>query len=240
MLDALEDLKLAESTLVAITSDHGQNLGEHNLWSMMSNAEASLRVPLLIRTPATKTSRRPMKSPAALYTHPVELVDLFPTLAGAAGLDLPPFSLPGTDLSSAMLSNIPVKPINAAFSQITRCSNCSRAYDLKNGGSTECRYARTADSAFYVPCCVTNRTMYDYMGMSVRTEEWRYTLWCGWDGQTLSADWSNCTQPELFDHRNDTELFNVDDWENNNCAGLADYQLVEAEMKALLRRGFDS
>ena len=128
LLDAVSDLGVDDTTVIVFTADHGQNLGEENMWSMMNLLETSLRVPLMIR-PAKSIKARAKSQPPTrrLYTHPVELLDLYPTLVGLAGLPTVPagWNLPGTDLSIAMLTNTVVKPENAAFGQITRCYNCS-------------------------------------------------------------------------------------------------------------------
>ena len=49
MLHALDSLGLTRDTIVVLTADHGQNVGEHNMWSMMNLLETSLRVPLIVR-----------------------------------------------------------------------------------------------------------------------------------------------------------------------------------------------
>ena len=74
-----------------------------NMWEMMNLLEQSLRVPLLIR-PAPSDSRFTTTVP--IYNHPVELLDLFPTLATLAGLPPPPvaWQLPGTDLTRGMVN----------------------------------------------------------------------------------------------------------------------------------------
>ena len=59
---------------MVLTADHGQSLGEGNMWEMMNLLEQSLRVPLLIR-PAPGDSR--FAARGAVYSHPVELLDLF-------------------------------------------------------------------------------------------------------------------------------------------------------------------
>lgn len=94
VLDALERLGLAENTIVVFTSDHGYSLGEHGLWKKRSLFERSARVPLIIRTPEGLS--------AGLRSEQlVELVDLYPTLAALAGLEVPaPVS--GMDLSPTL------------------------------------------------------------------------------------------------------------------------------------------
>lgn len=82
ILEALEELGLADNTLVVLCADHGWNLGEHNFWGKHNTLHHSLHVPLIIRTPSRRT---PQRSNAL-----VELVDLYPTLCDLAGLPIPP------------------------------------------------------------------------------------------------------------------------------------------------------
>jgi iduronate 2-sulfatase len=56
VLGELEALSLANSTVVTFIGDHGQHVGEHNLWVKMTNFELAVRVPLLIRVPWLEAS----------------------------------------------------------------------------------------------------------------------------------------------------------------------------------------
>ena len=52
LMQALEDLGLAESTIVVFTSDHGFQLNEHGgLWRKSVQFDESIRVPLIVRLP---------------------------------------------------------------------------------------------------------------------------------------------------------------------------------------------
>jgi arylsulfatase A-like enzyme len=51
VLDALDELKLADNTVVVFTSDNGFYLGEHHLADKRSAYDESMRIPLLVRYP---------------------------------------------------------------------------------------------------------------------------------------------------------------------------------------------
>ena len=76
---ALEATDQAEDTIVLFLSDHGDMLGERGLWFKMTFFEGSARVPLMIAAPKMKPG---------LVTTPVSTMDVTPTLADLAGIDL--------------------------------------------------------------------------------------------------------------------------------------------------------
>lgn len=246
LLDALKTKQVDGDTVIVLTADHAQNLGEGNMWSMMNLLETSLRVPLLIRPALNDVRYSAAGGPRKIYKHPVELLDLFPTIVALAALPPPPaaWALQGTDLSKAMVSGAKAKPLDAAFGQITRCLNCTLSYwgdkqALPNGEILGCR-KDAEDRAFLVPCAHTPRAQFDYMGMSVRTQDWRYSSFCEWDGVSLSANWSACAKPELYNHTADTALYDVDNnGEPLNLAGQSGTKKVQRQLHALLRQRFD-
>lgn len=74
VLDELDRLGLAESTVVVFWGDHGYHLGEQGYFTKMTNFELGTRVPLLVRAPGRKGNGQAARGF-------VELVDLYPTLA---------------------------------------------------------------------------------------------------------------------------------------------------------------
>ena len=113
LLQGLEELDLAESTIVVFTSDHGFQLNEHGgLWRKTYQFEESTRVPLIVRLPDGRHAGRV----AAGF---VELVDLYPTLMDLCNLPNPAHQLEGTSFRP-LLEN-PDRPWkSAAFSETKR------------------------------------------------------------------------------------------------------------------------
>lgn len=55
------------------------------------------------------------------------------------------------------------------------------------------------------------------MGYTVRTPDWRYTLWVVWNNVTLTPNWDGPKAEELYNHTND-DSSSFDLWENVNVA----------------------
>ncbi|GAB5427513.1 MAG: choline-sulfatase [Devosia indica] len=87
VLSALEATEQSENTIIVFVSDHGDMLGERGLWFKMSFLDGSARVPLMIAAPDL---------PAGRIETPVSTMDVNPTLADLAGIDLGDI-LPWTD-----------------------------------------------------------------------------------------------------------------------------------------------
>jgi arylsulfatase A-like enzyme len=94
LLRALEEDDELESTIVLMTSDHGDLCYEHDRLNKGNPYEGSARVPMLIRYPKRLSG-------GGVYPQPVGTVDVTPTLLGLAGL--PQHSqMQGRDLSDRL------------------------------------------------------------------------------------------------------------------------------------------
>jgi arylsulfatase A-like enzyme len=108
----LEELHLAEDTIVVVVSDHGEGLGEHGELEHSNQLhEEALRVALMIRVPGKQfTPRR--------ISEQVRTVDLMPTLLELTGIGTDGLALQGRSLAPLMRGEKGVDRI--AFSHARR------------------------------------------------------------------------------------------------------------------------
>ena len=84
LLEHLESRKLSADTIVALTSDHGEEFWEHGRRGHgHALFEESIRVPLIVRHPGRIPAGRRVSGPVAAS------VDLAPTLLALAGIPIP-------------------------------------------------------------------------------------------------------------------------------------------------------
>jgi arylsulfatase A-like enzyme len=83
ILDGIERMGLEKNTAVVVTSDHGEQLGDHGRWAHGPDLHDELiRVPLILHGPGMGAGRR--------IEDQVELLGLAPTLLDLLGLPAPP------------------------------------------------------------------------------------------------------------------------------------------------------
>lgn len=208
LINATQHSGHLDNTVIALTSDHGWQLGEHGEWSKFSNFEAALRVPMVVSTPEIR------KAPQSRAYHlPVELVDLFPTLAEVAGL--PPVPSCGDAFVTCtqgrslapLLSGCDLPP-QTAFSQYPRPS--------------------------LMPSEISDQPRLrdiQIMGYTMKTpENYRYTEWHWFNHTTMRADWTSTIESELY----------LDDLEVANVAIDEKYADLVAKLSQELRDKFDA
>ena len=186
VLGALDALNLTDTTVIAFHGDHGFQLGEHDSWHKNTNWELGVRTPLIIRAP-NKPASAGQRSGI-----PVELIDVFPTLADLAGSGAPHDKLDGVSLAPlfeaaghAGRTALETSSTRAAFSQYERCN---RTTGVPEWEDNSCGDKATIDKHF--------------MGYSIRTTAWRYTAWVDWGAKKDKRFWSHVHATELYDHRN--------------------------------------
>ncbi len=96
LLDRLDRLRLWEKTLIVLTSDHGEGLGEHREKTHgIFIYDSTLRVPLIFHSPRVLPENK-------VVSDQVGLIDVMPTVLDLMGWDHIP-DMQGKSLRSAML-----------------------------------------------------------------------------------------------------------------------------------------
>ena len=217
LLAELDAAGRTNDTLVVFHSDHGYSLGEGSQWEKFTNFEYGARVPLIIRAPwlAGSAGRRA----DAL----VELSDLFPTMSELAGVPLPAGeTLDGASLVPAMQGGAGPRP--HALSVYPRCpADTANASDM---------FSRN-------DCCTVERSAFFSLGVSLRTDAWRYTEWPRWNGSALEPQWdAPLVGAELYNHTGDDGTSFDGAFEAVNLAGDPAYAAVRAQLSAQLRAAY--
>lgn len=183
VIDELTNLGLENDTIISLVSDHGFLLGEHGGWCKSNLFELATRVPMMIHIPGVTDS-------GIVTEELAELVDLFPTLVDAAGLNA--LDLCPEDSSA-----------------VTNCTEGISLIPLISNPATALRNASFSQQP-------RNR----YMGYSIRTKTHRYTEWVEFNKDTSSPDWSKVLAKELYDLISDPEEnVNVVEYQKNQSLG---------------------
>ncbi|SDR69985.1 Arylsulfatase A [Polaribacter sp. KT25b] len=176
MITALEKEGLRQNTIIIVWSDHGWHLGDMGIWGKATNYEIATRVPLLIWTPDMPKGSKGKTTDAL-----VELVDMYPTLAELAGLEIPKH-VEGTSFKP-LISNPEKKWKTAAFSQFPSPA-------LREWGGFPIRPAMR--ETYFGPLLKEvegkikkqqednwDRNLFEnnLMGYAMRTEQYRFIVW---------------------------------------------------------------
>lgn len=118
LVAALDRLGLAQNTLIVFWSDHGFLLGEHGQWQKQLLFDPSPRTPLIVCDPTAQGN-------GMACDRPVELLDLYPTVADWAGLQKPE-GLEGFSLKPLLDGPATAAWDHAAYAQVTRMKKGER------------------------------------------------------------------------------------------------------------------
>lgn len=109
VIKRLKALELYDSSLVIITGDHGEMLGEHGeLTHTYFVYEPAVKVPLVVKLPG---QTEPLRIPQC-----VGLVDIFPSICGILGIDKPD-KIQGRDLSPYFKGKAPLDDSRTLYSE---------------------------------------------------------------------------------------------------------------------------
>ncbi len=78
VVDAVNNSKFKDNTIIVLVSDHGWQMGEKDYIFKNSPWEESTRIPYIIKAPKSKAGTK--------VNHPVSLIDIYPTLTDLCGL----------------------------------------------------------------------------------------------------------------------------------------------------------
>ena len=113
LLARLDELGIADDTIVCFCTDHGDMIGSHGVTGLQLPWDECVRVPFVIRWPGRIPSGR------RLDTF-LNLPDVMPTLLSLCGIDVPP-SVEGRDLATCVLARERVDTGSAYLADVLPC-----------------------------------------------------------------------------------------------------------------------
>uniref|UniRef100_V9KJ45 Iduronate 2-sulfatase n=1 Tax=Callorhinchus milii TaxID=7868 RepID=V9KJ45_CALMI len=233
LLSALDELGLANDTIVVFTSDHGWSLGEHGEWAKYSNFDVATRVPLLFYVPGLTSpfalpgerifpfinpfdSREWKPSGELTREDNVELMDLFPTLCEVVGFSLPPIC-PETSFDVELCTE---------GQSIAYYLNYSVSYVDREAVAFS-QYPRPADTPQWNSDLPDLKDI-QVMGYSIRSDDYRYTVWVRYNPSTFTANLSDIHAGELY-------LYKLDPDQDHNLYYDAQYADVVRTFSTFLK-----
>jgi choline-sulfatase len=122
VLKALDQSGLQESTLVIMSSDHGDNQGVRGMWNKSTLYREATHIPLIMAGPGVPSGK--------MCSTQTNLIDIAPTLLDNANLPADP-SLPGRSLLA--IANEADDPKRIGFSEYHAVGSPSAAYLVRQG-----------------------------------------------------------------------------------------------------------
>ena len=197
MVQALEEARIRDNTIIVVWGDHGWHLGDMGVWGKATNYEIATRVPLMIWTPNNQV--RGAKTDAL-----VELVDIYPTLCELAEVPLPKH-LEGH--SFVPLLNKPDQAWKkAAFSQYPNPALREWAANPLSAGMRETWFGplikEVEGRIIEQQGDAWDRELFEehLMGYTMRTNRYRLVVWRDHRDLTAAPIYT-----EVFDHQTDPQ-----------------------------------
>ena len=136
---ALDRTGLAEDTLVLYASDHGEPLGDHEVWWKCCMYEPSVGVPVIARGPGVESG--------VTHDAPISLLDLVPTMADAVGVD-PDEDWRGRSLLPVLRGEREPDPDRMVFSEYHAHGTSRGMFMLRRGRFKYVYYPTQPDQLF--------------------------------------------------------------------------------------------
>lgn len=143
LLKTIDEAGIAENTVFIFTSDHGGMLESHGLpghWKQVAFAESS-RIPFLLRYPAAHGHE------ARVVNTPLNITDIFPTLLGLVGIDVPD-TVEGDDLSALITRGGEIPDRAALYMSVAPFEHSSHGGAYRAIKTERHTYVRNLDGPF--------------------------------------------------------------------------------------------
>ncbi len=111
VIQFLKDSGQYEQTLIVVTADHGEMLGDHHSWGKMTVFDAAYHTPLIIRVPGNQAQV------GQVVTVPTESIDIAPTILDWVGRT-PPNAMDGRSLLPLLTGDAPEDWRNYTYSEL--------------------------------------------------------------------------------------------------------------------------
>ena len=160
----------------------------------------------------------------------VEAVDLYATISELAGLSVPPICPKDSFHVDFCTEGVSLVPL------IKNLTTTSSRSDATMTGRRHQTWKRAVFSQYPRPSAVPTDLSVDrlhirIMGYTMRTDEYRYTEWIGYDLPTFTADWSKVYARELY-------IYSSDPNEDVNVAEVAAFKDLSQALSKQLREGW--
>lgn len=111
VVEFLKDSGQYDDTMIVVTADHGEMLGDRHAWGKMSVHDAAFHTPLIVRLPGNAARA------GARVGAPTESIDITPTILDWAGLR-PPNAMDGRSLMPLLTGETPQDWRTFTFSEL--------------------------------------------------------------------------------------------------------------------------